>query len=144
MYRKADLDKVNKKSKEKYIKRKLATIALDMERLEKFIGKEVKSEEEEVLVEFLKEREKIKIEVGEWLADRFKSPEDSSVFWSYITEAFQNLLLPDLDEINIFEPGVMEELDKAIVIAEALENFHMSSMSTYMRDRLKNKRKGGA
>lgn len=109
----------------------LDVIKLDIDMIEQLSGEVADEELIDAIVEFMKKRESIGAKFREWLNENIEG-EDNFVFWSYITEDFQNLILPTIDDFSFEDGEILSKLDQSKHIAAALESFHVSSMKAYL------------
>src|SRR5699024_6870154 len=117
----------------------LKSICLDIGMIEEFNKKEITEDYKRYLIEIFNTREGIKEKFQEWLFNNFNDLVEATVFCSCIAEDFQNLLLPDLEDLDLLDPNIINKLDRSIAIADGLEKFHMSCMKTYIEERVGDK-----
>ncbi|HLR21764.1 MAG TPA: hypothetical protein VK087_07145 [Tissierellaceae bacterium] len=128
---------LEEKRGERYLREELKSICLDIGMIEEFNKEEITEDYKKSLIEFLNTREEIKGKFQEWLSNNFNDLREAIVFWYYIAEDFQNLLLPDLEDLDLLDPNIINKLDR--LIADGLEKFHMSCMKTYIEDKVGDK-----
>lgn len=127
---------LDEKIRGKKLEEDLDEIKLDLEMIEKHHKEKVEGKYREAIVEFMDLRKNLGYEFEKWMSENITEGKELA-FWSYMTETYQNLLLPSLDEFDITnftddKSKIFEKIDRAFIVAAALEHFHMSLMKNYV------------
>lgn len=139
---------LNKRRDKEKAEKLLLQIGLDLEIVKEYDPKALKDISHEFIISFFKEREEVNEKFTSLLRQHFASEKDNIIFWSVMCEHFQNLLEPDMEEINAlflnektqenYERG-LAKFEKWLAVSEKLESFHLSSMKTYLVESCKDK-----
>lgn len=138
---------LNQKKTKLKIKDELEQIGLDMEMVNEYDKSSLRNISKDLMVEFFNQREEVSNQFNIWLNEQIKDQKDLTAIWSVVCEHFQNLLLPDINDIHdLFmstksiedaEKGE-KDLEKWLTVAGELENFQLMSMKTYLVGNIKN------
>lgn len=145
---------LNKRKRDLEMDENLQALALDREMINNYDGASLKDVSSDLIEEFFKAREDVSDKFSQWLSKNLKNTKDFSLMGSVLCEHFQNLLIPDPEELGMEDAlmgrkseeemvNMMEELDRLMVLAAYLENFHMANMKQYVKESLKEKNKRG-
>lgn len=114
------------------LERELSEIKLDLEMIERHNNIEITEEIEKNIIEFMNIRKEMGHRFEKWRYENIVKTEEKLALWSYLTEIYQNLLLPSIDDFELEHGDILEKLDQTLAVAAALEGFHMSCMKTYL------------
>jgi hypothetical protein len=128
---------------ERYVARQLENLGLDKEYIQDYDKSLFMEDVDSVLTEYFQKRDDLSNEFNKWVSSKAKCFTDMTIIISIKTEHMQNLIVPDSEYFFDLVLNPKEEnllvFDHWINIQSELEKLHLSSISTFIREKLRDK-----
>ena len=128
---------------ERYVARQLENLGLDKEYIQDYDKSLFMEDVDSVLTEYFQKRDDLSNEFNKWVSSKAKCFTDMTIIISIKTEHMQNLIVPDSEYFFDLVLNPKEEnllvFDHWINIQSELEKLHLSSTSTFIREKLRDK-----
>jgi hypothetical protein len=128
---------------ERYVARQLENLGLDKEYIQDYDKSLFMEDVDSVLTEYFQKRDDLSNEFNKWVSSKAKCFTDMTIIISIKTEHMQNLIVPDSEYFFDLVLNPKEEnllvFDHWINVQSELEKLHLSSISTFIREKLRDK-----
>ena len=126
-----------------YVEEQLENLGLDKDMAKEYDSEIFKETSMGIMKDFFKEREEVYLKISKFIANEFKSPKESYLFWSVMSEHFQQLIMPDIDFFGelFLKIANQEEAKEAndlleywTSVADEFERFQFANMKEYLKE----------